>query len=68
MTMLPDKDLFHVTEAVWLVADCIGRTHTAVERQIYRGIEDGSIRARIVLGRKMLDRDEVRRIIEGDPA
>jgi len=65
---LPEKPLFHVTEAVWILAPYLGRSYAAVERQIYRGIEAGQIQARIHLGRKMLKREELIRIIEGEPA
>jgi len=65
---VPNKDLFHVTEAVWIIAPYIHRSYPAVERQIYRGIESGQIEARIVLGRKMLPRAEVQKIINGEPA
>lgn len=68
MPRLPDKELFHITEVVWLVAPQVHRSHAAVERQIYRGIEGGSIKARLVLGRKMLAHSEVKKIIEGEPA
>lgn len=68
MPEIPHKEKFHVTEVVWLVAPYLGRSNASVERQIYREIEAGTIDARIHLGRKMIHRDEVKRIIEGEPA
>lgn len=65
---LPDKALFHVTEVVRLVAPYLDRSYTTVERQIYRGIEAGNIEAKVILGRLMIERGEVTRMIEGTPA
>lgn len=65
---IPNKPLLHVTEVVRLTAPYLGRSYATVERQIYRGIEAGTIDARVILGRLMIEREEVDRIIQGDPA
>jgi len=64
---LPEKPLFHVTEVVWILSPYLGRSFAAIERQINRKINSGEIRARVYLGRTMIARDEVIRIIEGEP-
>lgn len=62
---VPNKQLFHITEAVWILAPYLDRGFDTVKRQIYREIEAGKIDARIYLGRKMMTRDQILQIIEG---
>ena len=68
MPRIPEKPLFHVTEAVWIIAPYLGRSYAAVRRQIYREIEAGTVQASTYLGRMMIPRDEIHRILTGEPA
>lgn len=67
MARVPNKPLLHVTEAVWVIAPVIGRSYAAIERQINRGVTAGRIEATTVLGRRMLTRETVIKLIQGDP-
>ena len=65
--VIPEKPLFHVEQVVWIVAPYLCRRHESVKRAIYNQIDRGAIKARRVLGRLMIPREEVEKIIDGEP-
>lgn len=65
---LPEKDHLHVTEVARVLAPRLHITEQGARNRLYRGIEDGRVRAVRVLGTIMIERNEAERIIRGEPA
>jgi len=68
---VPQKDNYYVSEAVTYLMDAIDklgieRNEPAVRAYIYRNLETGKISGRKVLGRLVITRAELERIVSGE--
>ena len=64
---VPDKPRFYVREAARIVAGHLGIGEQTAVQRLYRRIGDGTVQAHRYLGVVMITRDEVLRILRGDP-
>jgi hypothetical protein len=64
---IPDKPRLYVREAAGIVAQYLNISETAAIHRIYRRIGDGSIQAMRYLGVLMIPREELIRVLSGDP-
>jgi len=63
---LADKERYCISEIVPFLKNKLYISDNAARMKIYRGINDGSIRAKSYLGSIRIERAEVERILEGE--
>ena len=63
---VPDKQHFYVSEAAEILAVYLCAKQKTISNRIYTRIETGDITAVRVLGRTMLERGELLRLLRGD--
>jgi len=64
---IPQKQRFYVSEVARIMAEHLGMNEKSALNRLYYRIGDRSVQAHRYLGVVMIERDEVLRILRGDP-